>query len=649
MPIRYIGSSIALLALVALTVACYWPGLHGGFLFDDFHNLDALGDYGDVGDWETLKSFVLGGRSGPTGRPLSLLSFLLDDNTWPSDAARFKSTNLAIHLLCGLLLAWATLLTLRLYGIPETRAQWCAVFSAGCWLLHPFLVSTTLYVVQRMAQLAALFAFAGIVGYLHGRRLLPTRPRSAYLWMGSLLLFGTVLAVLSKENGILLPLLVGVIEFCAPPSTRSARPTAIFRAMFIWLPSLAVFAYLASNINFSPDLWPTRGFNQIERLLSEPRIVWDYLGNLWVPRIEGQGLYRDDFVLSRNLLTPDSTLPAIVALLSLATAAFALRRRWPLFSLAILFFLAGHLLESTVIGLELYFEHRNYLPSAFLFLPLASGLHRLGQTVSKKIPSGIAVIIIALLAFFTWSRAQLWADSDRLELYWATSATNSPRAQNALAAYYMRRGLTDEANKQIAAAAARIPDSALLSIRLLLQKVWTQQATESDFADTANRLARQPFDAQAIVGLRTIVDKVTEPNQPSLYRSSSIRLIDALGENAHYNTLPLFLRLVPYLKGEIYLSEGQPELALAQLTDAMVRYGDTDAALQMVALTASHGYIVQAERLLDQAEALYRQQPDRTLKRSRHVYDQEFPRLRKAMRNERKKNAMQENSVSIER
>ncbi len=390
--------ALALLASLFLTLICYWPGLQGGFLFDDIPNLQDLGAYGGVVDWESLTSFVRGGWSGPTGRPLSLMSFLLDDNTWPSQAAWFKPTNLAIHLLCGLLLAWATLLVLRCYGLTERQAQWYAVFTATCWLLHPFFVSTTLYVVQRMSQLAAVFVFAGIVGYLHGRRLLATSPRAAYYWMGGSLIIGTLLAVLSKENGALLPLLVGVIEFCAPRSAQALRPARAFTALFLWLPSLALIGYLATRINFAPHIWPTRGFNQWERLLSEGRIIWDYLGNLLLPRIEGQGLYRDDFPISRDLMTPQTTLPALLGLLALVTFVIVLRRRLPLLSLAVLFFLVGHLIESTVIGLELYFEHRNYLPAAFLFLPIASGLDMLGQRLGRAIPTLIALLIISLLA-----------------------------------------------------------------------------------------------------------------------------------------------------------------------------------------------------------------------------------------------------------
>ena len=70
---------LSLLLLTLLTVAVYWPGLAGGFLFDDYPNLDDMGNYGGVVDWDSFRAFVFSGWSGPTGRPVSLASFLLDD------------------------------------------------------------------------------------------------------------------------------------------------------------------------------------------------------------------------------------------------------------------------------------------------------------------------------------------------------------------------------------------------------------------------------------------------------------------------------------------------------------------------------------------------------------------------------------------
>lgn len=98
--------AVALLWLFVFgaAVVAYWPGLDGPFLLDDFGSIRALGDYGGVVDWQSFKIFVFGGHAGPTGRPVSLLSFLIDANNWPAESWPFKRTNLVIHLLTGAVL-----------------------------------------------------------------------------------------------------------------------------------------------------------------------------------------------------------------------------------------------------------------------------------------------------------------------------------------------------------------------------------------------------------------------------------------------------------------------------------------------------------------------------------------------------------------
>ena len=203
-----------------LCVLAYWPGLKGPFLLDDLDTLSALGKYGGVVDWATFKAFVFGGSAGPTGRPLALLSFLLDGHDWPTDPWPFKRTNLVIHLFNGALLGFLTSRILALCQYPKGSARWVALLSTAAWLLHPLLVSTTLYGTQRMAQLATLFVFAGLLLYLYGRSFLHRNAAKAYLVMsGSIVLF-TVLATVSKENGILLPVLIGVVEVTVVASRR---------------------------------------------------------------------------------------------------------------------------------------------------------------------------------------------------------------------------------------------------------------------------------------------------------------------------------------------------------------------------------------------------------------------------------------------
>ena len=108
-------SSIFLFLSLAVCSLIYSVGLNGGYLFDDYPNLQDLGTYGVIDSWDKARAFIFNGFAGPTGRPVSLASFLIDANSWPMDPYPFKYTNLMIHLLNGVLLCWATLLLLKNY------------------------------------------------------------------------------------------------------------------------------------------------------------------------------------------------------------------------------------------------------------------------------------------------------------------------------------------------------------------------------------------------------------------------------------------------------------------------------------------------------------------------------------------------------
>lgn len=555
-----------------------------------------------------------------------MLSFLLDDNTWPSHAPWFKKTNLLIHVLCGLLLCWATLLLMRnLETVNEGQAQWIAVLACALWMLHPYMVSTTLYVVQRMAQLATLFSLAGITLYLYAHLQLPKDSKRAYILMMFAIGVGTILATFSKENGALLPLLILVIEFCLP---KQGKPAWQWRAAFLWLPSIAIAVLLARYIDFSDNPWPNRNFNQIERLLTEARIVCEYLLHLFVPRIEGNGLYQDGYVISKGLFEPASTFFAIAFLVALLTAAFALRKKAPLVTLAILFFFAAHLMESTVVGLELYFEHRNHLAALFLFLPLA--YYGVIYSARFKLLPLLVVAVLGILASMTWLRASLWSDNDKLELYWVQSATDSPRAINAVAAFYINNGDHEKANDYLLAASQRLPHSSLLTARLLLQKVWVGRASEQDFIQAGERLKLQQFDAQTVKGVRILVERVVSGNAASNssdYTHYSLNLLDAMESSPVYGQFPLFVRLAAYLRAQLYLHLGDVALAYDYYSLAMSRYQEADAALAMVAEMASAGYPEEALSLLVEANEVLARQDSRKLKRSRASYEQDVAYL----------------------
>ncbi len=439
-PLRW-SITLACVALL-VTAMVYWPGLSGEFQFDDQPNIIdnpavALNSF----NWPEVREAAFSGMgvSSRIGRPLSMLSFALNHYFSGFDPFVFKATNLAIHLLNGLLV-YALVLAIAPFLLGsdvrnrrvEHGSAALALMVSVVWLLHPLNLTSVLYVVQRMTSLSALWVLCGVLAYAVARRRM-LAGQSAYALL-LLVPLCTALAFLAKENGILLPGYVLILELFVF-RFRSPRPEQVrilkgFAVALVALPLIAAFAYLM--------LWPEsilggyskRPFSLSERLLTEARVVLFYLRLILLPDLSAMGLYHDDFGLSRGLLNPISTLLAIVGLSALVATALAVVGRFPVFPFAVGWFLVGHSLESTVVPLELVHEHRNYLPSLG---PLLLGCSALVVAVrrfdwSYKAVSGAALIACVVLGGMTWIRAGYWANSLTLT---AVTAANHPRSARA--------------------------------------------------------------------------------------------------------------------------------------------------------------------------------------------------------------------------
>ncbi|WP_159675181.1 M48 family metallopeptidase [Andreprevotia sp. IGB-42] len=439
----------AALALLACTFF-YMGGMPGGFLLDDGINLEVLARVEGFSIPSFLDFFALQGVAGPTGRPVSLLSFYLQYKSWPDFPGHFKAVNLLIHLLCGVLVMRICYLILR-------RTSWCesaanmAIWVGSIWLLHPINVSTTLYVVQRMTGLASLFMLAGCVTYFSLRDDLALgHVRKACLKALLLLLPIQLLAVFSKESGAMLPIYLFAIEY-----TLYADSTGKWRTILRALLWIAVVALLLTLLR--PLLNPSfinRDFTAWERLLTEPRVLCDYLQKIVLPRVGQFSLFYDDFSISRSLLSPWTTLPALIAIYGSLIACWLLRRRFPLFALGGLWFLLGHALESTSLNLELVFEHRNYVPMIGILLLLVSGISEINKNFRLiDLRKVVLPTYVTVLTLMLANETSLWKDAGKLQLSWAQRKPDSQRAQHAAAVVLINQGKIAEASAIVHAAA----------------------------------------------------------------------------------------------------------------------------------------------------------------------------------------------------
>ena len=598
---RYrVSLAIAWALSLLATVFAYWPALQGPFVFDDFNVLDSLGNFGGVRDWDTFKAFVLGGPAGPTGRPLAMLSFLVDANNWPADPWSFKRTNLIVHLANGLLLGVLTRQILVRVGLDSRRAAWLALFSVAAWMLHPFLVSTTMYVVQRMTQLAMLFTTAGMVTYLYGRSLVESNKARAYVVMTAGLVGFTVLGALCKESGALLPMLLLVLELTI--LSAADRPSAPidkrWSGLFLVLPSVLVVASLAQSFLRADifEMAPVREFSLYERLLTQPRVVATYLQHWFVPKLYTSGVFQDHIVKSTGLITPITTLAA--AILHLGVIAFAVvrRRQMPLLAFAILFFYSYHLLESTVLNLELYFEHRNYLPVAFLFLPL---IVFVGAKVDGRKAAVASVAVLIVLGGFTRYSATVWSDFNNMVAASAYKAPTSARAQVLYARILLKEGHYDASMSVIDRAAATIQNSVpLLLLSRAMIRCSLRQLSESDMDGLVSRLAPLRYDPRYLDLYVVFLDALAAEQCVATGIVEMDRLFSIMLENDE-SLIPgsSSLSHVHYLAGLTALRLHRPEDAMAHFTASVSAGPKPGPTMRMAELMADSKYFAEALEL----------------------------------------------------
>ena len=438
--------SLLVLLLALTSFAAYWPGLTGGFYLDDHAQiLQNPFVQPEVLDWSALVKAAHSSLSGPTGRPLSMLTFAFGYSIYGLDPWAMKLVNVGIHICNGLLVYLLVHLLVRYYNKDASdKYALLPVTLAGLWMLHPLQVSSVLYIVQRMTLLSAFFMLLGLVGYVYFRG-----KEHRKVWMGMVVLcVCTVIATLAKENGLLAPVYAALIEwfiFRFRDANKTQKRALI--AFFVILPIIIGIA-LAIKLLYDPEwinrAYSVRTFTPLERLLTEARALFFYQEMIVVPDLGAMGLYHDDFPLSHDLFHPAPTFFAVLWHPFLLAVAWSLRKRYAMVALGIFWFYASHILESTIVPLELVFEHRNYLALAGLWLALLSVALPLLRKPTMRAYSGLLLVgLVAIFGGATTLRAADWGDFFGHALMEAKRHPDSARSQFE-AAQTLARGIYND-------------------------------------------------------------------------------------------------------------------------------------------------------------------------------------------------------------
>jgi protein O-mannosyl-transferase len=550
--------------LLILGAIVYLPGLNGPFFFDDDTNL--IGNpYVQIKtlDVTSLYQAAFSLSAGPLQRPVSMASFAVNHFfAGGFHALAFKSVNLAIHLINGLLIYWlAKLVLMRAASVrPMYRTLNLKITSAAIalvWLVHPIQLTSVLYVVQRMTELAALFCLLGLLLYFRGRESHLAGRKTAGAWqMGAAVAVCWPLGLYSKESAALLPIFILVLE-CTLfadqfPWKHWRKLSSRARNATVAALILAIVAGATAFMLYALPTYAVRTFSVTERLMTEARVLLFYVSLILLPRLDAFGLFHDDIPISHSIFSPWTTLPSIAIIASLIAVAFKIRKSHPLVALGILWFFGGHLLESTVIALEIAHEHRNYLPSLGVLLAIA-GVVGASEKL-QRFPYAKALLVIAILGpgTITALRSAQWSSEREMAYYDATHHPDSAASVARYANVLLADGRIEESLRQMRRVTRLAPHEA--GFLMSLQAVQVTRGGKIDMAEhqeVIHRLSTYPATAVTLRELSSIGDCVTTTCtalQPYLES-----WVQALLANARTKDLSFFY----FLQGRSLIGQGR--------------------------------------------------------------------------------------------
>lgn len=454
-----------LLLIILLLCSAYSNTFSSPPVLDDFHSFvfEPNVHSGDL----TLSSLAsLSNTFFGWQRWLPMITFSLDLWFGKGDIFYFHLTNLIIHIFCMLSVLFLVLNILQVNqdnGYPSSvQPIFCAVLVAGLWALNPVQTNAVTYLVQRMASIQSFFFITSVAFYVLGRRKqrrCRQRGKSLPYYLSSLL--ASIGAFFSKENSAMLPVMLVVTEvwFFTPDLPRSLWNRLKAAPLVVWsLLSIGLLLVAFYGIGIFQDLaagYAGRDFTMLERLLTQARIVIWYLSLLLWPAPSRLSL-EHNVVVSSSLFNPPTTLAAIASLALIVWLIVRFRKRFPLLTYGGIWFLLNLVIESTIVPLELVFEHRLYLPSVgFSLVVVCALVDGLGYLFANRAAKDLAIIsscalalVLSGLTLLTFFRNEAWKDSISIYHDAVQKAPAHPRGHANLAVAYLLGGMYEESMRE---------------------------------------------------------------------------------------------------------------------------------------------------------------------------------------------------------
>ena len=395
----------------------------------------------------TPEKLIHAGIESPCpNRPVANISFGLNYWIHQYNVSGYHIVNIIVHIINGILLYFFIMTTLKINPNywPYQHARHLAFFTALIWLVHPLQTQSVTYIVQRMNSMSAMFYLAALLSYVKGRR--ATENSRKWIWFLTCLV-SWLLALGSKEIAASLPIILILYEWlffqhCSVGWVRR----------HVW-PLLGTVLALVFTVLVYTDFEPLRAilsgyahrdFTVFERVLTQFRVMGFYVGLIMYPHPTRLSLLHD-FDISRTLIDPPTTLFCLVAIAATLLGALWFTRKEPLLVFSVLWFFGNLAIESSVVSLEIIFEHRTYLPSMLAGLFIVTLLYR--HTRKSALVTSLLLVVAVALSSWTYQRNTLWNDELAFWKDCTQKAHHDVRAHHSLGNAYLKKNRFDDSIK----------------------------------------------------------------------------------------------------------------------------------------------------------------------------------------------------------
>jgi tetratricopeptide (TPR) repeat protein len=461
---------VIILVLVVLTFLVYSNTLENPFVFDSVLRIERNPDL-QMAELSPVEVIRAGFKSQCLRRPVAYVTFAVNYYLHKDNVEGYHLVNITIHILAGIFFYLFINTTLQVSSPDSSNlrfshspnSSFIPFFGTLLWLVHPIQTQSVTYVVQRMNSMAAMFYVLSFLLYVKGRLAECLR----WPWFAGCAVAG-MMAVGSKEIAITLPFFILLYEWYFFQDLKIGwfkRHMPYVLGTLVVLVGIAFFYLGTAPFQVILSGYERHDFTLPERVLTEFRVVIYYISLLLYPHPSRLSL-EHDFPISRSLIEPVTTVLSIGGIVGLVVLAVFLARRDRLISFCILWFLGNLVLESSIIGLALVFEHRTYLPSMCFALSVVVLVSRYGK---QKWGSAIGLCVCVLFfCLWTYERNQVWGSPVSLWRDCVQKAGNLFRPHNNLGNALAQEGALGEAIVHYSKALQIDPNNAVAHYNLAI-------------------------------------------------------------------------------------------------------------------------------------------------------------------------------------